>query len=310
MNISGRLNKFDGGICPRYVWISAAALEFASSGIFNVNKVKAASNNGDMKTQTLPMAHSSKPATAYKKIAWIVLATVTVGLAVLVGLLAANWPFTRAAMTKQLEQASSAKVEMRGFRSTFFPYPGCVAEGVVFRKNAAGAMKTQQAEPLITVERLTIQSTYPGLFSTPKRLKKLIAEGLRVDVPAGGTTLSSSGGSTSDGVVIEEFRADNAVLALDSASSQQKLTFPIHHIRFLNISAHGTIPFQVSLQLPMPRGEVESSGWIGPWKDSRGVVRSTPISGGYTLKQADRGSFHLFAARFLPGESFLGLLSD
>jgi hypothetical protein len=33
-----RLNKFDGRICPRYVWISAAALEFESGGIFSVNK--------------------------------------------------------------------------------------------------------------------------------------------------------------------------------------------------------------------------------------------------------------------------------
>jgi hypothetical protein len=32
-----RLNKFDGRICPRYVWISAAALEFESGGIFSVN---------------------------------------------------------------------------------------------------------------------------------------------------------------------------------------------------------------------------------------------------------------------------------
>ncbi|HEY2499357.1 MAG TPA: hypothetical protein VGK24_20035 [Candidatus Angelobacter sp.] len=261
-----------------------------------------------MKAQTLPMAVSSKPAATYKKIAWIVLAAVIIGLAVLGGLLAANWPFTRAAMTQRLEQASSAKVEMRGFRSTYFPYPGCIAEGVVFRKSARGASQTQQSQPLITIQRLTIQSTYPGLFSTPKRIRKLIADGLRIDIPPGGTTLSSSGGSNKDEVVIGELLADNAVLALDSASSQQKLTFPIHHIRFLNISAHGTIPFQVSLQLPMPRGEVESSGWIGPWKDAQGVVRSTPISGGYTLKQADLGIFSAVRGKVSSRGEFSGTL--
>ncbi|HEY1939409.1 MAG TPA: hypothetical protein VGJ33_15880 [Candidatus Angelobacter sp.] len=260
-----------------------------------------------MKTQTLPTAKSSKPAATYKKIAWSVLAAVIIGLAVLGGLLAANWPFTRAAMTQRLEQASSAKVEMRGFRSTFFPYPGCVAEDVVFRKSAQGASQMKQSQPLITIKRLTIQSTYPGLFSTPKRIRKLIADGLRMNIPPGGTTLSSSGGSNKDEVVIGELLANNAVLAIDSANGQA-LTFPIHHIRFLNISAHGTIPFQVSLQLPMPRGEVEASGWIGPWKDAKGVVRSTPISGGYTLKHADLGIFSALRGNVSSKGEFSGTL--
>ena len=51
------------------------------------------------------------------------------------------------------------------------------------------------------------------------------------------------------------------------------------------------MPFQVSLHLPVPPGEVESSGSIGPWKDEKGTVRSTAISGKYVLNRADLGVF-------------------
>jgi hypothetical protein len=60
---------------------------------------------------------------------------------ILLGLLAANWPFTRQGMIARLERASSAQAQIQGFRSTYFPYPGCVAEDVVFR--VAGAKSTE-----------------------------------------------------------------------------------------------------------------------------------------------------------------------
>src|SRR6478609_6073281 len=73
---------------------------------------------------------------------------------ILLGLLAANWPFTREAMIKRLEQASSTRVEMRGFHSTFFPYPGCIADEVTFRPIASTSGLTSQ-DPVITIRRLT-----------------------------------------------------------------------------------------------------------------------------------------------------------
>src|SRR5437764_10467209 len=76
---------------------------------------------------------------------------------ILLGWLAANWPFTQAAMIKRLEQASSTRVEMQGFRSTFFPYPGCIADEVTFRPIASmNGLKFQ--DPVITIRRLTIES--------------------------------------------------------------------------------------------------------------------------------------------------------
>ena len=210
---------------------------------------------------------------------------------ILLGLLAANWPFTREAMIKRLEQGSSTRVEMRGFKSTFFPYPGCIAEDVTFRPIApANGAKPQ--DPIITIHRLVIESTFFGLLSKPGRIRSIIADGLHVHLPAGGADLHPAPGAKSDNVVVEEFRAENALLELAPRQPTGKpLVFQVHRLLFHNIGSGNKMPFQVSLHLPTPPGEVQSSGWLGPWKDEKGTVRSTAISGTYALQRADLGVF-------------------
>ena len=210
---------------------------------------------------------------------------------VLLAIMAAKWPFTREAMIKRLEHATSAHVEVRGFRSTYFPYPGCIAQEVVLRPKTSAA-GNKPPEPIITIQKLTIESTFAGLFRKPARIMRIIADGLRVRVPPGGASLHTEAGSQRDPTVIEELRADDALLELASSQpGRPGLVFPIHHVLFRNIGGENKIPFQVSLHLPAPPGEVESSGQLGPWKDDKGTVRSTPISGTYALNRADLGVF-------------------
>ena len=112
---------------------------------------------------------------------WILLAASICSVAFL-GIMAAKWPFTREAMTKRLERASSAQVEMRGYHSTYFPFPGCVAEDVVFRQKTSSTGQ-RPADPIITIRKLTIESTFAGLLSKPGRIRRIIADGLRIHVP-------------------------------------------------------------------------------------------------------------------------------
>ncbi len=220
---------------------------------------------------------------------WILLVA-SICAVVFLAIMAAKWPFTREAMTKRLERASSAQVEMRGFHSTYFPFPGCVADDVVFRQETSAP--GQRPADLITIRKLTIESTFAGLLSKPGRIRRIIADGLRIHVPRGGANLHEEAGSGSDQTIIEELRADNAVLEVATGQTgEKKLVFQIHHAQFHNIGDRNAVPFQVSLHLPVPPGEVESSGSVGPWKDEKGTVRSTAISGKYVLNRADLGVF-------------------
>jgi hypothetical protein len=222
--------------------------------------------------------------------------------------MAAKWPFTREAMTKRLERASSAEVEMRGFHSIYFPFPGCVAEDVVFRQKTSSAGQ-KPAYPLITIRKLTIESTLSGLLSKPGRIRRIIADGLQIHVPHGGASLHSEAGPGSDQPIIEELQADNALLELATGQTgQHKLVFQIHHALFHNIGGRNTVPFQVSLHLPVPPGEVESSGSVGPWKDEKGTVRSTAISGKYVLTRADLGVFKALGGTIFSRGEFSGNL--
>ena len=225
-----------------------------------------------------------------QRVRWILLAVSICAVAFL-AIMAVKWPFTREAMTKRLERASSAQVEMRGFHSTYFPFPGCVAEDVVFRQKSS-APGQKPSEPIITIRKLTIESTFSGLLSKPGRIRRIIADGLRIHVPHEGANLHSEAGQGSDQTIIEELRADNALLELATGhTGENKLVFQIHHALFHEIGGRNAVPFQVSLRLPVPPGDVESSGSIGPWRDQKGTVRSTAISGKYVLTRADLGVF-------------------
>src|ERR1700682_842342 len=94
--------------------------------------------------------------------------------------LAARWPFGREAVLKDLQDASLSKVDIGAFHGTYFPRPGCVLEHVTFQHNPKAG-----TTPLITVERIRIESSFSGLFS--KHLKRLRAERMRILIPARGS---------------------------------------------------------------------------------------------------------------------------
>src|ERR1700730_2222521 len=65
-----------------------------------------------------------------------------------------RWRFAAGPVLQDLREASDSQVEVRAFRQTYFPFPGCVLEGLVFRHGPP------QAGPLINVEKVTIRGSY------------------------------------------------------------------------------------------------------------------------------------------------------
>src|SRR5450631_2071411 len=104
-------------------------------------------------------------------------AVAAAGVAVSAILLAMNWPFTQAAVTKALEDRFARDVKIQKFRSTYFP-PGCVAEGIEFLHR-----QRKDLPPLITVQTLTIRAAYSGLLRIHKLVNDVQVAGLHVLVP-------------------------------------------------------------------------------------------------------------------------------
>ncbi len=106
---------------------------------------------------------------------------VAVGAALCVVLLlwAELWPFQRKPVVQDLEKASDSKLSLRAFHRTYFPFPGCVLEGLEFNHGS------NTSKPLITIERLTIRGSYLGIFS--QRLTRVTAENMHIFIPAFGS---------------------------------------------------------------------------------------------------------------------------
>jgi len=183
----------------------------------------------------------------------------------------------------------------------------------VFRRTAGdGAAQGQPTGPLLTLRTLRIQSTFAGLFSQPKRIREITAEGARIHLSPGAAGLGGAGSGShggskqkqQDDMLIEELRVENAVLEVASAGGQRPLTFQIHRAVFRNLNRKSTVPFEVAVRIPLPPGEVNAGGWIGPVQEKN--FRGTPISGFYNLQQADLGVFQALRGQLSSRGEFSG----
>ena len=221
---------------------------------------------------------------------WILIVLgVFVGLiAIGTAVLATHWPFTRTSVTAGLEQKFGSHVEIKSFRSSFFP-PSCVAEGVTFRRNTQAG-----ATPIATVSRLTIEGNYPGFFTVPKRISHVIVEGLHVFASpasehAGPAAPSAEGGDQTK-IAIGDITADNSVVEFSSGEPGAKpMRFDIHKLTISDVEDGQPMGFHAELRNPLPPGEIRAEGEFGPLDTSK--PQEVAASGSYIFERANLGVF-------------------
>jgi hypothetical protein len=243
---------------------------------------------------------STQPPQKQKRKKWILIATGVVGAVILIFaiILAVEWPFTGQKVTQDLADASASKVQITNYRAIYFPHPGGIAEGVVFRH---GNIST----PLITIQKLTIRGSYLGLIS--KHVTLLRADGMRVVLPPFGTDGSWS--SASSGTVVDEFIADKSVLEIPSNEPGKKpLQFQIHEFSIHALGSKHAMDYHTALTNPEPPGEIRSEGKIGPWKT--GSLEQSPVAGSYTFEHANLGAFKGIAGMLSSKGSFHGTFRE
>src|ERR1700676_3099394 len=89
---------------------------------------------------------------------------VVIGSAAL--LVASRWPFTRDTVLRALQEKFASTVEFKTFYGTYST-PGCVAEGVTFRRNG-----DRNAPPIAPAEKIIMQAIYRGFLQLHKRLQR------------------------------------------------------------------------------------------------------------------------------------------
>jgi hypothetical protein len=232
------------------------------------------------------------------------LALVLIGCAVV--LMLSRWPFTRDIVIKALQQKFSSTVEVKKFHGTYFP-PGCVAEGVTFRRNSDPG-----DPPIATIETLTIQGAYWEFFRTPKHVRGVRIEGLHIVVSPGservGNGAQPAGSPQQSAVIIDQIVSDGAVVEIASSrSGKEPLKFEIHQLTLNSVADDRPMLFHATLRNAKPSGEIRTDGQFGPWQPQD--MGQTLLSGSYDFERADLGEFSGIGGTLASSGKFNGVLA-
>jgi hypothetical protein len=231
-----------------------------------------------------------------------VLALVAIGGAA--GLLLFRWPFTPHIVVRALQQKFSSAVEVKAFHGTYFP-PGCIVEGVTFRRNS-----DRDEPPIATIEKLTIEGAYWEFFRIPKHVRLVRIEGLRIFVSSDTERVGNGAPSRApkqSALIIDQIIADGSLVEFASSQAgKEPLKFEIHKLTLNSVADDRPLSFHAALLNAEPSGEIRTDGQFGPLQPQD--VGQTRLSGSYEFERADLGGFSGIGGTLASTGKFNGVL--
>lgn len=219
-----------------------------------------------------------------------------------------NWPFGKQTIVDTLQERSRRPVAIQRFHETFFP-PGCVAEGVTFLH-----IRNKSRSPLIVINKLVIQTSYPLLLSLQRRLSQITVTGMHVIVPAvepSGEpspmmplTYSNSAKSVTIGTIL----ADKVVLDFRSREPGKKpLRIIVNKLALRNVGNNRPMSYQAYIyNFELLPGKIESTGSFGPWNPQN--PGKTPAHGEFSYHEANLAALNEFSGTLSSRGKFDGTL--
>ena len=218
-------------------------------------------------------------------------------------LLARHWPFSQEEVTQSLEEQFHGKVTFTSFRKTFFPHPGCVAEGAVLVR----ASKLPNTPPFATAQKFTLRAHYLDLLFRPGFIAHIDLQALHIQVPVRGSTIPMPRDETPSNTRVGEVVANNAVLEV-ARQSRKPLRFEIHTLTLGSVSRKDAMSYDATFLNALPPGEIQSRGHFGPWNsDDPGQTR---VSGTYKFEHAYLGVFAGVDGVLTSHDDFQGTLAE
>jgi len=238
-----------------------------------------------------------------RKTALPVLVAFALALAIAGIPIALHWPFSEAKLTQSLQEDFPATVTFQKFHSTFFPHPGCVGEGLAFRRLGS----SPDTPPIVTIQRFSVAAHYIDLFLRPGYLARIVMNGFRVFVPPPGTPLAPAAWQESASTTrVGEIIADGASIEIARADDNSTLLFDIHRLKLTAVSQNKPLAYEVTLHNPLPPGETRAHGQFGPWNYHD--PGRTPVEGHYVFQNADLAVFAGIAGMLSSQDRFQGTL--
>lgn len=216
------------------------------------------------------------------------------GLFMLVLTLVAVWLLRPASLKPRTEQALSRAlkldVSIGSLEVSFVPRPHVQGTGLVFRVPGQ-----PELPPFVSVDHFWMDI---GLYSAlRKHVDTVHLGGLKIVVPPGDKkkalphpeSSATSGSSDKSRVVVNHLETHDAELTiLRHKAKDTPLVFNIHSLEMDGVGFNREIDFVASLTNPIPDGEVDTKGTLGPWPGSD--VWNLPVRGQYKFTRANLGT--------------------
>src|ERR1019366_7363756 len=161
---------------------------------------------------------------------------------------------------------------------------------------------------------LTIQGSFTGLFSSPKRLSAVRVVGMHVTVPpekheGGNNRVALNTGPGGNSLAISRITADGAVLEFMPEDPNGKpYVLKIDPLGITDVGSGTPMSYRATLTNTEPPGGIRSEGKFGPWNPAD--VGDTQLSGTYTYDDIDLSHFKsIFGTGHARGQ-FAGHLSQ
>lgn len=226
-------------------------------------------------------------------------------LAAYTAMIAFHWPFTKEAVIKALEERSARTVTISRFYRTYFP-PGCTAEDIRFLHR-----KHKEKQPLITVERLVMTTSYRRILTFQERLSLVRVTNMHVTVPPSEPSVPNpvmplTSSSSAPAIKIDKIIADEATLDFVLKSGKPPYRVSVHKLRLDGVGNNVPMSYKTEIGTQLPPGTIRSEGTFGTWNPKNPGM--TSVLGSYEFRDANLAAFGGVSGTLFSSGSFNGAL--
>lgn len=262
-----------------------------------------------VETQTESEKVSERPP-LWRRTWFCVTAGVTVVVIVLLGIFAEYAshhaePLLRKAIVDSLEQRFHETVELDSLGVSVLH--GLQVEGHGLRLYPAPAVHT----PIVTIQKFTFFESMDDLLHLRERVNTIYVDGLELHIPPHSMHSLAAPGIPHSPIklLVGKVVCRDALVVIDTDKpGKQPLQFQIDTLSLQDFGTTQPFLYQADLINPKPKGRIQVSGHIGPWKADS--PRDTPLDGSFTFSHADLNTIKGLGGTLGSTGKFTGVLSS
>ena len=217
-------------------------------------------------------------------------------------------PVLQKKLVEALDEHMDAEVELESFTVDSFPTLKIHGDNLKLRLKGQ-----QQSSPFIEVRHFEVTGGIFGLLHRQRRFSSVTLDGLRITIPPRSKNDREAGekaaGTVEGPVLIDHVVARDAQLILvPSDPRKEPKIWSIHHLDLESVGFNRSMPFQATLNNPIPKGEIATTGRFGPW--IKGDPGLAPLQGKYAFNNADMNTIKGIGGTLTSTGEFSGRLEE